>query len=247
MALTLKCLLSQTVRADRTILWVAAKDHALLPNDVLSLKSEGLEIRLCKDIRSYKKIYPALIEFPDASIVTADDDVYYAPTWLAELVARAGEKTVVCHRAHSITVDESGLIKPYRNWTMDVPGDGDMLFPTGVGGVLYTPGSLASEVVDEAEFQRLCPNADDVWLFWMGRRAGSTYHKASAKWRVIPWKGTQDSALYLANVEGSGNDAQIANMLAHFGPPEKTESHLKPTAPSDQPEPRGLDTKATAV
>ena len=39
------------------------------------------------------------------------------------------------------------------------------IIQTGVGGVLYPPGSLKKEMIDEALFTRLAPTADDIW-FW---------------------------------------------------------------------------------
>jgi len=80
--LTLGCLLDQSFRADRVILWIAHDDMALLPAAVRKLERRGLEIRACDDIRSYKKLVPALEAFPHAFIVTADDDLELAPDWL---------------------------------------------------------------------------------------------------------------------------------------------------------------------
>ena len=225
LALTLKCLLSQTIRADRTILWVAAKDYGLLPPSVIDLKADGLEIRIAKDTRSYKKIIPALIEFPRSYIVTADDDVYYSSRWLAALVNKAkefeGERIIVCHRAHSINYDELGDIQPYTKWNHAVREDAQTLFPTGVGGILYSPDSLASEVIEEDLFMKLSPQADDVWLFWMGLRAGSRYAKASLSWTPIAWGDTQASALHVSNVTGCGNDSQIDDMVRFYGSPRQ--------------------------
>ncbi|WP_143019430.1 glycosyltransferase family 2 protein [Mesorhizobium qingshengii] len=221
LALTLRCLLSQTVSADRTILWVTAEDYRLLPASVIDLRDEGLEIRFCKNIRSYKKIIPALLAFPDSYIVTADDDVYYSSRWLEELVELAGKGTIVCHRAHSVKFDEGGQIEPYDKWGYEAAGKGSLLFPTGVGGVLYGPGSLSPDVLDEA-FMQLCPQADDVWLFWMGRRAGSDYVKTRKRWSEVPWSGTQGSALHLTNVAGKGNDEQIKSMVNRYGLPSRS-------------------------
>ncbi len=61
--LTLRCLLTQTVRPDRVILWIAEADMAKLPPAVVALVEYGLDIRACKDTRSYKKIIPALAAF----------------------------------------------------------------------------------------------------------------------------------------------------------------------------------------
>ena len=222
LALTLRCLLSQTVSADRTILWVTAEDYRLLPASVIDLRDEGLEIRFCKNIRSYKKIIPALLAFPNSYIVTADDDVYYSSRWLEELVELAGKGTIVCHRAHSVQFDEGGQIEPYDKWGYEAAGKGSLLFPTGVGGVLYGPGSLSPDVLDDEAFMQLCPQADDVWLFWMGRRAGSDYVKTRKHWSEVSWNGTQGSALHLTNVAGKGNDEQIKSMVNRYGLPSRS-------------------------
>ncbi|TPM02112.1 acyltransferase family protein [Mesorhizobium sp. B2-3-10] len=217
--LTLRCLLTQTVAPDRIILWVTAEDAGQLPASVTDLKSHGLEIRFCRDIRSYKKIVPALLAFPTAYIVTADDDVYYSAKWLEELVEHADERTVVFHRGHAVAFDDGGQIAPYNKWKYDVADTAGMLFPTGVGGVLYGPKSLSPEAVDEEMFTKLCPQGDDLWLFWMGRRVGSTYVKTPGRWIEFPWKGSQDSALHLSNVGAGRNDHQISELASHFGVP----------------------------
>src|SRR5688500_19351966 len=53
--LTLACLLDQSIRPDRVILWIAHQDMERLPVAVTSLEDRGLEIRECDDLRSYKK------------------------------------------------------------------------------------------------------------------------------------------------------------------------------------------------
>ncbi|MGO4642524.1 hypothetical protein AB4Z43_29270 [Mesorhizobium sp. 2RAF45] len=179
--LTLRCLLSQTVVPDRVVLWLTSEHAAQLPPLVTDLKAHGLEIRFCKDVRSYKKIVPALLAFPKAYIVTADDDVYYGHRWLEELVEKAGESTIVCHRGHSVAFDDAGQIAPYSNRSYDVSDTANMLFATGVGGVLYGPESLSPEAVDEDKFIELCPQGDDIWLFWMGQRVGSKYIKTQKR------------------------------------------------------------------
>ena len=57
----------------------------MLFRSVTRLRAYGLEIRFCENLRSYKKIIPALQEYPDAILVTADDDWLYTQDWLAGL------------------------------------------------------------------------------------------------------------------------------------------------------------------
>lgn len=223
LAKTLKSLLDQDVAADRTVLWVAHDDLAALPAEVRALEAYGLEIQACADTRSFKKLIPALHAFPDASIVTADDDVYYRPGWLGDLVAaaRADPGAIVAHRCHLALHDGDGIFRPYGAWrraTAEPADTGEgMLFPTGVGGVLYPPGALDPRVLDVASFQALCPRADDVWFFWMARLAGTRSRGLGMHSEPVAWDGSQEVALFHQNFVAGENDNQIAAMERHFG------------------------------
>ncbi len=215
--LVLRALMSQTVAADRVILWLAKGDEDALP---MAARLRGLEIRTCPDWRSYKKIVPALLEAPDAYIATADDDVYYRPDWLAALLAGAGAG-VVAHRAHRVTLDGGGRPRRYDDWqrNIDAPDAGPLIFPTGVGGVLYAPGVFHPDVTDAALFGELAPMADDVWLYWMHRLAGSRPEKIGGRFRITEWPGTQAQNLRTTNLAGDGNDQAVTAMLARYGWP----------------------------
>lgn len=223
--LVLQSLLRQSVRADRVILWLHAPDREALPP---ACQLPGVEIRTCPDWRSYKKIVPTLIEAPEAHIVTADDDVYYGPDWLERLTARAGAG-VVAHRAHRVVLDRAadaasgGPARPrsYDDWqrNIETPAAGPLIFPTGVGGVLYAPGVFHPDVTDAALFQELAPSADDVWLYWMHRLAGSRPEKIGGRFRITEWPGTQEHNLRGTNLVGDGNDRAVRAMLDRYGWP----------------------------
>jgi hypothetical protein len=221
--LTLGCLLDQTVAADRIVLWIADEDVDALPTHVRELERRGLQISTCDDLRSFKKLIPALQAYPNAYIVTADDDVYYRPDWLEMLVAGAVDekRTVICHRAHRLRRQANDRIAPYAQWQRDVRdlaarSPSADLVPTGVGGVLYPPGALDRSVCERAQFERLCPNGDDLWFFWMARAAGTRHKKVGPKFWQISWASTQASALWASN-EAGGNDAMIAALEKEFG------------------------------
>ncbi|WP_045388817.1 hypothetical protein [Falsirhodobacter sp. alg1] len=215
LARTLNGLMRQTVRADRTILWLAHGDEATLPDEV---RATGVEVRLWEDIRSYKKIIPALQAFPDAAIVTADDDVYYPADWLERLLAGTGKVRAL--RAHRVVM--AGQVPaPYDAWErgLAAPEAGPLVFPTGVMGVYYAPGVFHHDVMDKELFRTLAPDADDVWLYWMHRRAGNHAEKLGSKGRVLEWPGSQARSLRASNLGDSGNDRAIAAMVAKFGFP----------------------------
>lgn len=171
----IKSVLCGSVLPDRVILYVTLSQFGPqgLPEELLSLEKENaiFEIRnYDTDIRSYRKLVPALKDFPDAVIVTIDDDVYYHRSMLRRLLEMHAEfpKSIIAHRVKRVAFS-----RPYKYWKKyrwyhflfrrihAVPEN----IQTGVGGVLYPPGSLADDVTDENLFTRLAPTADDIW-FW---------------------------------------------------------------------------------
>ncbi len=219
--LTLKSLLAQSVRPDRFCLWIARSDFASLPLNVHELEQDGLEILQCSDMKSYKKIIPSLEADQHNFFVTADDDRYYARDWLRELVDAhpIGEKQVTCGRAHRIAVDADGMPLPYLDWKIDVTDEGasKLVFPTGLGGVLYEPGIFHSDVTKSEIFLELCPTADDIWLYWMASLNGARFRKIGPKRRQITWVDSQRVALYAQN--RTANDEQLAKMIDRYGFP----------------------------
>ncbi len=225
LALTLRSLLDQSVRADRTILWVGEAAVAELPPDVRLLEQHGLEVRACTDLRSYTKLVPALRAIPAAFHVTADDDLYYPSDWLARLVLShdPNRPAIVAMRAHMARTDATGALLPYREWELATSLHADdapsrLLFPTGVAGVLYPPGAFGEEVLDERTFLELCPYADDVWFFWMAERRGTEQRRVAGSFDIVNWPRSQEVGLFQENWLGDRNDRQIKCLEAYFGP-----------------------------
>jgi hypothetical protein len=222
--LTLQSLLDQTVRPDAVVLWIAENEVAQLPARVRALEAHGLLIRECADLRSYKKLIFALAEFPEAYIATADDDVFYEPQWLETMVkaAETNERVVICHRANRVVEGTDGLA-PYRDWPLDVQDDAARkpsidLLPTGIGGILYPPDCFSGEVTKRELFEELCPTADDLWFYWMARKAGTRHMKIGGKFEQILWPTALHGSLAQENWAG-GNDRQVRNLQDRFGNP----------------------------
>ena len=221
LSLTLKTLLRQSVRPDRIVLWIAQSDFASLPKAVLRLRKHGVEIKTCRDIRSYKKIIPLLEAGERAHIVTADDDVCYWQTWLEELIEghRSHPKSVVAHRAREIKLDEHGFPVRYSKWRLvsQQVNNPDLVFATGIGGVFYPSGIFHSDVLRADLFMTLCPSADDVWFYWMVRMANSNVHPLLKKKTIITFPGTQQNSLWRVNK--NRNNAQVAAITDYYGFP----------------------------
>lgn len=223
--LTLRSLLRQTIMADRTIIWIAYDDLQLLTPKLHAFEAAGLTIRGCDDVRSYKKLVFALDEFPGAFIVTADDDVFYPPTWLEQLVSAFDpyEPSINCMRAHRLRMCSNGRIAPYVQWEWEVADAAARIpttdvMPTGNGGILYPPGSLHADATNRQLFEELAPTADDLWFYWMGRRAGSRFKVASRSFKLIAFPYAAEETLASDNIRG-GNDRQIRALEEKFGNP----------------------------
>lgn len=227
--LTLKSLLLQSVKADSVILWLYENDIAKLPENVIELQQHGLTIAPVRtDTRSYKKLIPALESYPDAFHVTADDDIYYRPDWLATLVNayQGNDQEIVCWRAHYLRRSKNGEIKPYRQWypKTEVRGPDANLFFTSGAGVLFPPGCFDKRVTDQALASSLAPYADDLWWFWLASLNHCVIRRVGNNPKLINWKGSGDSSLWQFNKrEDGGNDAQLQNLIAHFGLPPTLE------------------------
>lgn len=141
--LVLESLLSQTYLPDKIVLWLSEEEFDKNTLQcVLPLSEEvDIEIRWCeKNLRSHKKYYYAMQEFPDDIIITVDDDVIYKDTMIENLIKgyRCYPYAVIARRAHLITKTEDGNIAPYREWYQECTrylNEPRMdLVATGVGG-----------------------------------------------------------------------------------------------------------------
>lgn len=220
--LTLECLLKQSIKADRIILWLADSERSLVTDNILAFQAQGVEIKYCEDIKSYKKIVPTLIEDPNAFIVTADDDLAYRSDWLEKLIVAwdGNYKTVVSHRAHKIILNKDGMPIPYKKWNWEYKVSTELsrlIFPTTGSGTLYPPHCFHHDVIDKDIFEKLSPSTDDIWLFWMCRLAGVRFKVVGAEFEIREWQGTSENALWRNNLLQGNNDVNIKKMISHYG------------------------------
>lgn len=179
----IKSILRGSVLPDKLVLYLTFDQFKgiSLPEELISLEKEYdiFEIRdYPNEIRSYRKLIPALRDFPEDVIVTIDDDVYYDSDMLKRLLSLHAKYPdyIIAHRAKRLKLD-----KPYKKWSKYRWYDFifkkdyaalDNLF-TGVGGVLYPPGCLKRDMLDEKLFTRIAPTTDDIW-FWAAAVANDT-------------------------------------------------------------------------
>lgn len=221
---TIYSLLNQSIKPDEIVLWLAKEqfENKKVSKKVLDLQKNGLTIKWCEDLKSYKKLIPSLQEYPEDIIVTADDDIYYQRNWLEVLYEEylKNPNVIHAHRCHKVN-----LKKKYAKWKHCIEDNSTSylnLCTTG-GGVLYPPKSLYKDVINSELFQELTPNADDIWFWAMAVMQGTkikiSENPHSKVTCVNPEReiGLYDeSTLFFENGDLGQNDIQLKNILNHY-------------------------------
>ena len=222
---TLRCLLTQTIKPDQVVLWIAYTDQSTIPNEVLGLCGDGLKIHFCEDTKSYKKIIPTLQAYPNCYVITVDDDLFYEAKMVERLINsfQSHKREVICNRGHLITLDITKKPNPYHQWKHDV-GFSDVINPrfllaTSGAGVLYPPDVFHHDVCQSQIFQLASPLSDDIWMYWMIRMNGYVYKKISENRFLITWPFSQRESLYARDQESNNNDLAIESLINLYGVP----------------------------
>ncbi len=228
LVISIYSLLNQTIKPDRIILWLSDEYDGVndLPYEITRFLKNGLEIKFVKDIKSYTKAIYAFKEYPEAIIVTADDDIYYPEDWLEKLYHSyiTHPQDIQVHRAHRVKIIDNKIC-PYESWSKHVEEESARFdnFLTGVGGVLYPPNCFSKEVLREDVFLTNAPYADDVWFWVMALlnnkkiRVVKNHIKTLCCTNILYQLGVfKRKNLYSINSAGE-NDKQISNLMKFYG------------------------------
>ena len=220
--IVIETLLRQTYKPDKIILWLANSQFESLeelPIRLRKLMNRGVEIRFCDDIRSHKKYYYTMKNYPEHTVITVDDDTFYPENLVESLIVTSQKypNTICCNLAHKMTFDNNGNILPYIKWDSGSQGcntPSDVLVPVGCEGVLYPPGSLNEKIFDKEQIYQLCPLADDLWLKAMATLNG--FKAVKVRPDSIPFANllsAKESSLNSVNVNENKNDEQLKNII----------------------------------
>ncbi|WP_111639172.1 glycosyl transferase [Marinomonas shanghaiensis] len=220
--LVIESIAQQSVRPDRVILWLDENEFSSenIPRLLLNQVDRGLEIKFCPNYKSYKKIIPALKLYPDAYIITMDDDVLYSNNTIDILIReqKAFPGEIIGHRGHRIKFNEDHTPKLYKEWDYDILDEvssHDVML-TGCGGIIYPPNSLHSDAVNVDLFQYLSPTADDLWLKIMAIKNDTLCKKTSYSDGGLALKRNRDIGLASFNVKKGGNDSQFEKLIDYY-------------------------------
>jgi hypothetical protein len=224
---TIESILKQSYIPEKIILWLADEEfperEKSLPKKLLNLIDECFSIDWHHNIKSYKKLIPVLKKYPDYTIITADDDVYYPEKWVEILYKSYLSKPNMahCHRMSRIYFNKKKEIMPYKTWfdssLLTIPSFNN--FPTGVGGILFPQKiALYHDVFKEELFTKLCPTGDDIWFWGMMVLNNIKINLVHKNIKDIVEKYTIEDTQYytLYQIKEIQNDIQIANLLSYY-------------------------------
>lgn len=217
--IAIKSMMLQTIKADVIVLYLAKEDSSKrIPQEEELIKA-GLRIeRNVGDLKSHKKYFYAVQEYPESLIVTVDDDIIYDDRLLEDLYAEHLKypEAVICRRGHRMK-KKNGKVALYDSWEgcveSEIPEKG--ICATGVGGILYPCGKYREAFLDEKGIRGTALYGDDLWLktvelIWKI----STYAIGEKPVKVIA--GSQTEALYRENVDNKRNDKYLDALQRYF-------------------------------
>lgn len=224
---TIESVFQQSYKVSKVILYLSDKEYENVEMPLLlqNQMKRGLEIHYVKDTRAYTKLIPALREYPNATIITIDDDYIY-PIDSVEMLMRAHKRfpdAVCSHASRAILLDSKGELKPYRTYPQIFPKTYDTdksYMAEGFGMVLYPPGCMHDDVVRDDVFMKLSPYADDLWYKSMQLLVGTPVVQLprNRSWfnTMYSDEAVQDIALANTNVNENRNDSQLKAIFDYY-------------------------------
>ena len=224
---TLDSIFNQSLKADLVILYLSKvqfpKEQDELPEYLLKLQSEEkIVIKFVpRDIRSHKKYFYAMQEYPNDLIVVIDDDLIYEEDMLL-LLSESYKKhpnAVSAMRTHLI-LTEGEKFQGYYDWLFESEGIIDkpsmQLYATNGAGTLYDPSLYRDDLFDEEAIMKTCLYADDMWMKANELIAGIPVVEVRGRYPLIYVDGSQEISPLLEINNVNKRNAQWAAIEEHF-------------------------------
>jgi len=233
--LVVETILRQTHKPDKIILWLSKEQFPaleILPPRLLDQQKRGLEIRLVDgDLKSHKKYYYTLHEFPDDIMITIDDDIFYRSKMIEDLYEYSCRftKNVIAQYCKQMKWKENRL-SPHITWPIkyeEIINSDNLFFGSG-GGTLFPPHSFYPYVLNEELFISLTPTADDVWLNTMCKLNQTKVTQTIYHTDRLPVLNKEKMSLASVNNGRSQNDIQLNAVREYFIKKKSVDPYLSP-------------------
>lgn len=220
----MECIIRQTMQPGTVLLYLSKKQFK--KNETpFSLQryvdSDFLHIVwVDEDIRSYKKFWYYIRDFPDRGFVTLDDDIIYPSDIIEKLLNGydKSKKIIPACYCYKIKFDYRGQILHYEDWEKNTKrGDvgNDIFFGSG-GGVYFPAGSLLGANLPYDTISQICPFADDIWLNVFVRKNGYEVMCVKNRRSVVSVPNSYKITLSSYNLDNGGNNVQLKSVVSFF-------------------------------
>lgn len=225
----------QTCKANRVVLHLSEDEFREedLPVTLQRQMARGLEVRFVRDVGPQTKLVPALQAFPEALLVTIDDDIFYPIYTLERLIRlhRDHPGDVCCTVSRMLARSGDRGLKPFNDCiftSLKKPASSMNYLAEGFAGVLYPPHCLHPDVVRDDLFRKLSPLADDLWFKAMEIRQGTKVCQMPGTnwmfyWTYVADATVQAEGLFHKNLYAGKNDEQLKALFDYYDLYDKLE------------------------
>lgn len=213
-------ILDQTVRPNKVILTLIKDEFSdgeeSLPAQIRSLKEKGIEILWGdENLRPHNKYFYSMQKYPNASIITIDDDILYPRDTIEKLIYcyKKFPKFISAFHTDKFAFTNNKLSdysKAIIGYNKEILIPKHSLLAEGYAGVLYPPSILPQEAFNKELIKKYAPIADDIWLKCIELKNHIPVVCASSEQKVSVLTNCQDNALFLQNRIKNYNDEQLA-------------------------------------
>ena len=225
LSLCLKSLFRQSVAPDHIILWLGSDSIKSNYKDVFrKYINLGLEIYIDEknNYKSHKKYLYVFKKYPDALIITVDDDLVYPKNMIETLLKghKLYPNAVIARRVHKIIWNENGEIKPYLQWEGEcenVKKPSHSLVATTGAGTLFPPNSLYKDYCNIDLISQMAPTADDIWLKFMELLQGTKVVWTENNMKMpASLKSSHIAELAIGNCNNGENDLFVNQLMTYY-------------------------------
>lgn len=203
-------IMQQTMKADKILLYLSQEEFPRgmcgLPKIIKEEIKKGLTVVFVEgNLRSHKKYFYAIKEFPNDIVITVDDDILYPKNLIETLISRHNKfpDAVIANAAHSL-LKNGEPINEYRD--LDEAKETEMpkhcYQALGAGGILYPPHCMHKEIFNRDFVIKNCLTSDDIWLKAM-QLMNRTPVLTTNTCKLLYTPCSQEIALWKTNCEGN--------------------------------------------
>lgn len=222
--LVLEAMMHQKTKPDSIILWLYKDDFTgkeSFSKSLLKLEKRGIQIRFCpENLMPHLKYFYTMMEYPDANIITIDDDMLYPPDLIEKLIQwnKTYPGSILCPVTRKIKISGT-IFQPYNTWDyLRVTSEPSFQNLTmGVGGAFYPIKSLHPDVFNLPLLKKLALRADDLWIKIMSIKNGTSVVSIAGEYSRFFIPVIHNSGVQLMDLNiGQGLNDRIFSGLINF-------------------------------